>query len=307
MAHLVIEQPNVPVMTVPLPEDDLRLGRAEDNDVMLLADEVSRHHAKIVRRGMQRVLLDLHSLNGTYVDGQRILERVLSHNDEIWFGSKCRLVFHADAPEQTPIEEAGLLDDANISIVTDIDKIREEINRAGNSLSMIGEKAAKDDTAKSATRVEHPSEEDLVAMSRAYRRLDALYRASRLIASEFDLAKRLSDVLDTAVEVMGAERGFIMLRDDFTGGLAVSVAREMGRELKASSPSMGIASRAAIRGEPVLMTDREKGRNLRGAREHHYAADRERHVRPAPRQGPSPGFDLRGYAQSGPAIHRRRP
>jgi adenylate cyclase len=92
-------------------------------------------------------------------------------------------------------------------------------------------------------------------MSRAYRRLSALYHASKLIASDFDLNRRLSDVLDTAIEVMDADRGFVLLRDEDSRRLCLSVAREMGQDLAASSPSMGIAGKAAIDGEPVLMTD----------------------------------------------------
>jgi adenylate cyclase len=46
-----------------------------------------------------------------------------------------------------------------------------------------------------------------------------------------------------------------MLQDDASGGLVVRIAREMGMDLQASSPSMGIAGRAAIEGEFVLMRD----------------------------------------------------
>ena len=92
-------------------------------------------------------------------------------------------------------------------------------------------------------------------MSHAYRRLDALYRASKILASEPDLKTRLAAVLDTAIDVMGAERGFVMLREEASGELRVGLAREMGHELEASAPSMGIAGRAAIDGEPVLMQD----------------------------------------------------
>jgi adenylate cyclase len=62
---------------------------------------------------------------------------------------------------------------------------------------------------------------------------------------------------------MQADRGFVMLRDEASNQLSVSVAREMGQDLAASSPSMGIAGKAAIDGEPVLMgnasTDQEFG------------------------------------------------
>ncbi|HIJ65715.1 MAG TPA: GAF domain-containing protein [Candidatus Hydrogenedentes bacterium] len=248
MPQIVIEQPGVPPKTVPIASDEMHLGRAEDNDVMLVADEVSRHHAKICRRGQNTVLIDLNSLNGTYVNRQRIKERLLSHMDEIWFGGKCRAVFRNDTVLGTE-REARQQDS---TVIRHLDKIRAEMDRVGNSLTLISKRS----TAPAAAAI--PSEataEDVVAMSRAFRRLDALHKASTMIASEFDLDQRLAKLLDLAIEVMEAERGFVMLRDDESGGLTVSVAREMGRELEASSPSMGIAGRAAIDGEPVLMED----------------------------------------------------
>jgi len=67
MPQLIIEQPGVSPITVPLAGGEIRLGRAEDNEVVLVAEEVSRYHAKIHRDGDNTVLGDLKSLNGTYV------------------------------------------------------------------------------------------------------------------------------------------------------------------------------------------------------------------------------------------------
>lgn len=249
MPQVVIEQPNIPSMTIPLAGDEIRFGRAEDNDVVLVADEVSRHHAIVRRRGAKMLLCDLNSLNGTYVNRQRVVERVLSHMDEIWFGGKCRLVYRDDTIFGTA--SASTLNESRL--LSNVDKIREELDRAGNNLTLIaqGSRAALADATQTGTL--QPSQEDLVTMGRAYRRLSALYRANKLIASEFDLSRRLSDVLDTAIEVIGADRGFILLHDETSNRLRVSVAREMGQELAASSPSMGIAGTSAIDGVPVLM------------------------------------------------------
>jgi adenylate cyclase len=260
MPQVIVEQPNVPPMTVPLAGEQVSFGRAEDNDVVLVADEVSRHHAVMCQRGGKTVLLDKNSLNGTYVNRQRIVERLLSHMDEIWFGGKCRLVYRDDTyfGREEPKEES------DSKLMRDVDKIRAEMDRVGNSLTLIARSSRA--PAVTGTRPTPPPQttpEDVLAMSRAYRRLAALYRASKLIASEFDLSKRLSDVLDTAMTVMEADRGFVLLRDDTSNKLRVSVAREMGQDLAASSPSMGIAGKAAIDGEPVLMssavTDQEFG------------------------------------------------
>lgn len=253
MPQLIIEQPGVPAVTVPLSRQVTRFGRAEDNEVVLVAEEVSRHHAELQWRTGNFVLLDKKSLNGTYVNRQRVFERVLNHMDEIWFGSKCRLVYRDDTSFGR--DEKGKQDS---KLLQDVDKIREEMDRVGDSLTLIA-RTGRTPTPGGTTTIqrETPPPEDLMVMSRAYRRLSSLYRASKLIASDFDLARRLSAVLDTAMEVMDADRGFVLLRDQ-DHNLRVSVAREMGQDLAASSPSMGVAGKAAIDGEPVLMAGGEK-------------------------------------------------
>ncbi len=262
MPHVIIEQPGVPPMTVPLRKEETRFGRAEDSDVVLVADEVSRHHAKICLQGDRTLLVDLRSLNGTYVNRQRIVERVLAHMDELWFGSKCRLVFRDDtrrehAAAAKPQEESRLARSMN--------EIRAEMDRVGNSMTMIGTRTPVQVREKTVA-VPQLSSEEVVKMGRAYRRLSALHRASQVMASNFELNARLSSLLDIALDVMDAERGFLMLREEGTTNLIVKVARGMGRDLEASSPSMGVAGRAAIDGEPVLMADRSKDREF-GMRE----------------------------------------
>ena len=264
MPQVIIEQPGVPPMTVSLAKEETRFGRSEDSDVVLVADEVSRNHARICRVGKKMVLFDLQSLNGTYVNRQRIVERVLSHLDEIWFGSRCHLVFrddtghNLDAEEDTP---AVAQDD----LARNMDKIREEMDRVGNSMTMIGRPTPSHESAGVKEDVEATPDE-IVKMSRAYRRLAALHQASQIMASGFDLRERLAQVLDMVMETMEADRGFVMLREEGTNNLNVKVAREMGRELSASSPSMGIAGRAAIDGESVLMVDSDSDREF-GMRE----------------------------------------
>ncbi|MBI2426005.1 MAG: FHA domain-containing protein [Candidatus Hydrogenedentes bacterium] len=265
MASVTIEQPGVPTMTVPLSGNEISFGRSEESDVVLVADEVSRHHAKICRRGENMVLVDLKSLNGTYVNRQRIVERVLSHMDEIWFGSRCNLVYRNDTQLSAKEKEAKAEAEPDRQVERDMDKIREEMDRVGNSMTMIGRKTpfiAAEVKAKTA----EADSADIVKMSRAYRRMAALHKASQIMASNFDLKKRLSDVLDLVMEVLEADRGFVMLREEDSNNLNVKVAREMGRELEASSPSMGIAGRAAIDGESVLMADRASDKEF-GMRE----------------------------------------
>jgi pSer/pThr/pTyr-binding forkhead associated (FHA) protein len=70
-----------------------RLGRAPDCEVALDDITVSRRHAEIRREGGRYLVSDVGSLNGTYVNQQRIDDEVeLHHGDEVQVG-KFRLVF----------------------------------------------------------------------------------------------------------------------------------------------------------------------------------------------------------------------
>ena len=58
------------------------IGRESDNDVQLLTEGVSRHHASITSGPGVCILEDLNSANGTLVNGVSETERVLQHGDE---------------------------------------------------------------------------------------------------------------------------------------------------------------------------------------------------------------------------------
>jgi adenylate cyclase len=64
------------------------LGRHPSNSIQLLDKIVSKEHCTIEQRGAEFVLRDLGSLNGTYVNGERVVgERALSHGDDIALGT----------------------------------------------------------------------------------------------------------------------------------------------------------------------------------------------------------------------------
>lgn len=254
MPQVIIEQPGEPPKTVALSGGEVTFGRSEESDVVLVADEVSRHHAKICQRGDKTILLDLKSLNGTYVNRQRVVERVLTHMDEVWLGSKCRMVFRDDTQLGRTLS-SDQVSNSESKLLHSMSKISAEMDRVGNNMTLIGKQSSHGES-RQKTPVPAASPEDMAQMGRAYRRMAALWKASQIMSKNFDLHKRLSDVLDIVIETLGAERGFVMLREEDTNNLTVKVAREMGQELHAASPSMGIAGRAAIDGEPVFMPDR---------------------------------------------------
>ena len=66
---------------VPLDRDSLSIGRLEDNDLVLDYEKVSRHHARLERKGDGFVLKDLDSTNGTWLGAQRVDEHRLRSGD----------------------------------------------------------------------------------------------------------------------------------------------------------------------------------------------------------------------------------
>jgi EmrB/QacA subfamily drug resistance transporter len=63
------------------------IGREPECDLQVLDSEVSRVHAKVTVRDGVAVIDDLHSSNGTYVDGERIIARqTLAPGDRIQIG-----------------------------------------------------------------------------------------------------------------------------------------------------------------------------------------------------------------------------
>jgi len=88
-------------------------------------------------------------------------------------------------------------------------------------------------------------------------RFEALYNVSRLIGSSLDLQTVLDQVIDAIISLTGAERGFLMLRDD-DGGLAVKVARNFDQQtLSAADASFSrtIVNQVLDSGKAIVTTN----------------------------------------------------
>lgn len=77
-----------------LDQDTTAAGRHPDSDIFLDDVTVSRRHAEFRRNGEEYEVVDVGSLNGTYVNREPRNNQVLSTGDEIQIG-KFRLVFLA--------------------------------------------------------------------------------------------------------------------------------------------------------------------------------------------------------------------
>ena len=153
------------------------IGRRTAADLQFVNADVSREHAEITYDGQRFLLCDRGSRFGTFVNGERVTERMLAHGDRIRLGraENLDLVFLTDA---APTHVSGLLD-----VATDADDLRQ----------MAGI-------------------------------LDGL----RALGSGRVLDEVLTLVLDSALGVTKAERGFLMLAGE-GAELEFKVARGRGR------------------------------------------------------------------------------
>ncbi|GIV80950.1 MAG: hypothetical protein KatS3mg051_0304 [Anaerolineae bacterium] len=88
--------------------------------------------------------------------------------------------------------------------------------------------------------------------------LAALAQTTALINSSLDVSQVLSEVMDTVIRLTGAERGYIVLRDEATGALEFRVARNLDRETLERGEfivSRTIVRQVAETGQPVLTTN----------------------------------------------------
>ncbi len=90
--------------------------------------------------------------------------------------------------------------------------------------------------------------------------LQALAEIGSVVNSSLDLTTVLNEVMDTIIKLTGAERGFLMLKND-AGVLDFRIARNVDRETLQASAfeiSRTIMDRVAQTGEPVVTTNAQE-------------------------------------------------
>lgn len=82
--HLTV---NGEARTIALESPKFTIGRGPENSLCLPVSVVSRLHAELIRLGQDFILRDLGSTNGSFINGSRVTELMLSDGDHIRFGS----------------------------------------------------------------------------------------------------------------------------------------------------------------------------------------------------------------------------
>src|SRR5256885_3996739 len=161
--------------TEPLGKPLFTIGRRSETDLRLPGADISRVHAEISTENGTSTIRDRASRFGTFVNGERVNEKVLAHGDQVRLGQTgdTEIVFFVE-------DEAPSVEKSAVSAATEL------------------------------------------------RQMAVLLEGLRALGSGRVLDEVLAMVLDSAIEVTGAERGFIMLANrDKT--LEFKLARARGK------------------------------------------------------------------------------
>jgi len=104
-------------------------------------------------------------------------------------------------------------------------------------------------------------------MEKARKEMETLVEVGKVINSVLDTNRLLNLIMDMVIKVVGAERGFLMLKDKETGELVFKVARNMEEELKDKAKftiSSSITSKVAKDGHTILSTDAKSDERFQG-------------------------------------------
>lgn len=109
MPKFLIKLPNGLETSFFTPEEDVFIGRIPSiNDVCVNHPSISRQHAQLRRRDGDYTVYDLESLNGLYVNGERVTKAVLHDGDSLRLGE---VSIQVGLHEHGPSAAATNLDD----------------------------------------------------------------------------------------------------------------------------------------------------------------------------------------------------
>jgi adenylate cyclase len=253
MAFLKITSPEAPERSVELSRHNT-LGRHPDNTIQILDLIVSKNHCHIDEADGHFVLKDLGSLNGTFINGERVdKQRVLGAGDEITLGAT-KIVFDA------PASGVGVAGDDLGEAAT-----KSALGRVTMSPGMV-ESHVRAKLLQAAEQHFVPERlvTDVAALRRDYEKLRVSFELTRVIAGELDVDRLLEKILSTAFALLPADRGVVLLLDE--GGTpkprCVRTKRGEANEQVALSTTIineVLRDRAAVLSSDALMDARFKG------------------------------------------------
>lgn len=103
MARLVLLSEGLTGRAHELKVEKTTVGRLEDNAFQIPEGSVSSHHCEIIQKGMEILIRDLNSTNGTFINGQQVTEAQLRPGQILRLGNvEMRLEVGTPAPKKLP-------------------------------------------------------------------------------------------------------------------------------------------------------------------------------------------------------------
>jgi adenylate cyclase len=170
------------------------IGRHPDNVVQILDRIVSKEHAQILRQPNGRFLYrDLGSLNGSFLRGERLSERMLQEGDEITLGST-QLTFREQQNEAQVLVQRVTIGGAAANETL----IRQRLQAAPGSREFLPEREIA----------------DVNVLRRDYEKLRLAHELGRSIGLEVNLDLLLEKIILKAFELIPCDRGVILLLEE---------------------------------------------------------------------------------------------
>jgi len=106
MAVLVVKFEDSVLRSIPVLDGPITIGRAPDNSIAIDNVSISTHHARVEIQQGRLILSDLGSLNGTFVNAQRVKSATLKDGDVISIGKHS---IYVDETNRTELAHVGAM------------------------------------------------------------------------------------------------------------------------------------------------------------------------------------------------------
>ena len=240
--RLTYELDGQPV-TVQFNRAEVLIGRSTECDLVLALPGLSRKHSAIQRTGEAWTITDLGSLNGTFVNRQRVGEQVLREGDRISPGPEGQfpVTLHFQVIDEPSAQENLIVFDdrfehANVGLTIDVEEFARLMGEEAQTVSPGGPAARVDPARGSITRL--------------FKQVGEV-----LLVSE-DLDDMLGKVVGLALGSLPARRGFICLCDETAEQIKLKATRTKGLTRGESITISRSIARAAVESrQALLVTD----------------------------------------------------
>lgn len=214
-----------PVIEV-APETVHTVGRHASNVTTLRHASISRQHAELKASGTSLLIRDLHSRNGTYVNGVRVQEGAAQDGDLLQFGS-IRYRVHAESPASS-----------SQRLVKSFRAAGETFVSSGSNLAVTALRASLGAAPETATA-----------------RLATMLSIANALAGSTTGEQLGERILDKLADILTFDRAALLLFDDAGRPQPIVLRPKESLSAVSSHLSMTIVREALDRGEAVLTSD----------------------------------------------------